>query len=169
MEVKNRKTDFEILDERLKRIEELLEQVLDKLSPQTPEAANLVPMLTVLTGNSKGKTFDLSSKDEFRIGRRAEDVESAILDLILDETTVSVEHAVIRRLSQSEFEVEDLGSTNGTRVNGEKVKQRALNSGDEIELGEAKLKFEFQAAMVSEQHTLVYKLKEPTKRESEGV
>jgi pSer/pThr/pTyr-binding forkhead associated (FHA) protein len=38
--------------------------------------------------------------------------------------------------------VVDLGSTNGTRVNGAQVKERLLNNGDEITVGATKLRFE---------------------------
>jgi pSer/pThr/pTyr-binding forkhead associated (FHA) protein len=38
--------------------------------------------------------------------------------------------------------VSDLGSTNGTRVNGAQVRTRRLNDGDEITVGRTSLRFE---------------------------
>jgi len=56
-------------------------------------------------------------------------------DVVLDDTTVSRRHATIER-KPGGFELADLGSTNGTFVNGARVsKPVALKPGDEIEFG----------------------------------
>ena len=55
-------------------------------------------------------------------------------DLLITEPTISRAHAAIGYDGQ-EFFVEDLGSTNGTSVNGKRKPRAALNSGDEIRLG----------------------------------
>ena len=62
-------------------------------------------------------------------------------DVSLSDPNVSRRHAEVRRQGAG-FVIVDLGSTNGTRVNGATVKQRALNNGDEITVGATKLRFE---------------------------
>jgi len=81
-------------------------------------------------------------------GRRVEIGEQALsvgrmpeCDVALSDSNVSRKHAEIRRQGAG-FVVVDLGSTNGTRVNGAQVKQRLLNNGDEITVGSTRLRFE---------------------------
>jgi pSer/pThr/pTyr-binding forkhead associated (FHA) protein len=62
-------------------------------------------------------------------------------DVALSDPNVSRKHAEVRRQGTG-FVLVDLGSTNGTRVNGAGVKERALNNGDEITVGATKLRFE---------------------------
>jgi hypothetical protein len=81
-------------------------------------------------------------------GRRVEIGETALVigrmpecDVPLSDPNVSRRHAEVRRQGTG-FVVVDLGSTNGTRVNGAQVKERLLNNGDEITVGASKLRFE---------------------------
>lgn len=62
-------------------------------------------------------------------------------DVVLGDPNVSRRHAEIRRQGNG-FLVVDLGSTNGTRVNGVGVKERRLADGDEITVGGTKIRFE---------------------------
>ena len=59
----------------------------------------------------------------------------------LSDPNVSRRHAEVRR-EGDDFVVVDLGSTNGTRVNGHGVKQQRLDDGDEITVGTTRLRFE---------------------------
>jgi Protein of unknown function (DUF3662)/FHA domain len=61
--------------------------------------------------------------------------------VVLDDPNVSRRHAEVRRRG-SDVVVVDLGSTNGTRVNGIRVKEQLLNDGDEIEVGSSTIHFE---------------------------
>jgi len=54
--------------------------------------------------------------------------------------TVSRKHAEFVR-SGSEYTIRDVGSLNGTYVNGERVEQTELASGDEVQIGKFKLGF----------------------------
>ncbi|MEA5098747.1 MAG: FHA domain-containing protein [Burkholderiaceae bacterium] len=67
------------------------------------------------------------SKDRIGIGRRPYN------DMVLDNPAVSGEHAMIVK-SHSDYILEDLGSTNGTYVNGQPVKKHYLQNNDVIEL-----------------------------------
>lgn len=62
-------------------------------------------------------------------------------DVTIDDRTVSRLHASIERVNGG-WVVEDLGSTNGTYVNGERVRSpKALHDGDELRLGSTRLVF----------------------------
>ena len=62
-------------------------------------------------------------------------------DVVLADPNVSRRHAELRRDGSTVILV-DLGSTNGTRVNGANVKRRQLSDGDEISIGSSSLRFE---------------------------
>ena len=73
--------------------------------------------------------------EEFEVGR---DEEAAIR---VDEPLVSRRHARIERRGKA-WVVVDLGSTNFTRVNGERLRrERELAHGDELRFGRAKCRF----------------------------
>jgi len=62
-------------------------------------------------------------------------------DIPVPDPNVSRKHAEIRP-SGAGYVVVDLGSTNGTRVNGATVKERKLTDGDVIAVGTTRLRFE---------------------------
>ncbi len=74
------------------------------------------------------------SKERTTIGRKAHN------DVVIDNLAVSGEHAMIMTILNDSF-LEDLGSTNGTLVNGQPVKKHFLQSNDVIELGKYKIKY----------------------------
>ena len=84
--------------------------------------------LRITAGPDAGKTIEPSG-ESFTIGR--EDV-----DFLLADDEVSRRHLEIRTLPDGRVEVADLGSRNGTRVNGERISEpRALAGGEEITVG----------------------------------
>lgn len=74
------------------------------------------------------------TKDRTTLGRRPYN------DIVIDNLAVSGEHAAIV-MSGADVVLEDLGSTNGTYVNGKSVKKQALHNGDTVEVGKYKIKF----------------------------
>jgi hypothetical protein len=62
-------------------------------------------------------------------------------DIPIDDPSVSRRHAELHRDSDG-FTLVDLGSTNGTQVNGHKVDRTMLQNGDRITLGQTELRFE---------------------------
>jgi hypothetical protein len=62
-------------------------------------------------------------------------------NLVLADPNVSRNHAEIRPQGER-FEVVDLGSTNGTRVNGVRVDTQLLQDGDEVSFGNTRMRFE---------------------------
>jgi hypothetical protein len=88
--------------------------------------------LRFIGGQFEGGEFPLKKNREFTIGRGSEH------DMVLDEDMVSRAHARISTFD-GQVVVEDLGSTNGTLVNGTRVKQQVLNPGDQILVGNSLL------------------------------
>ena len=74
-------------------------------------------------------------EDPVSIGRLPE------CDVVLSDPNVSRRHAEVRRRG-NDFVVVDLGSTNGTKVNGAGVRERVLVDGDEITVGGTHIRFE---------------------------
>jgi pSer/pThr/pTyr-binding forkhead associated (FHA) protein len=100
------------------------------------------------------------TKDRTTIGRRSHN------DLVIDNLAVSGEHAVMSKAGEDWY-IEDLGSTNGTLVNGQPIKKHLLHGGDAIEIGKYRLKFvagngEMSAAEVD------FDTSQPLKREFYG-
>ena len=74
------------------------------------------------------------SKERTLIGRKPHN------DIQVDNLAVSGEHAAIITILNDSF-IEDLGSTNGTMVNGKPVKKHFLQNNDVVEIGKHKLKY----------------------------
>ncbi|KFE64012.1 FHA domain-containing protein [Hyalangium minutum] len=95
--------------------------------------------LKFISGKYQGGEFPLKQDKQIVIGRSSE------LDMVLVEDMVSRKHAKIM-IASGAITIEDLGSTNGTFVNGEKVKQARLKEGDRILIGTSILKLIQQGA-----------------------
>lgn len=91
-------------------------------------------LLLVKRGPTAGSTF-LLDDDAIAAGRNP---ESAVF---LDDVTVSRKHAIFERRLDGSWFVRDVGSLNGTYVNGEQVDETKLASGDEVQIGKFKLTF----------------------------
>lgn len=79
------------------------------------------------------KTIALS-KERVTIGRRPEN------DIVIDDLAVSGQHAVIVTI-WGDSSLEDLNSTNGTRINGQPVKKHFLRDKDIVELAQYQLTY----------------------------
>ena len=77
--------------------------------------------------------FELN-QERLSIGRKPDN------DIPIDNLAVSGKHALIITILDDSF-LEDLGSTNGTYVNGKLVKKHALKNGDVIAIGKHELKY----------------------------
>lgn len=73
-------------------------------------------------------------KERITIGRKPHN------DIQIDNLAVSGKHALIITILDDSF-LEDLGSTNGTYVNGKLIKKHALKNGDVIAIGKHELKY----------------------------
>jgi len=89
----------------------------------------------IRNGGFAGMTYDLRA-EETLIGR------NPTTDITLLDEGISREHALILWDQDSdEFSIEDLQSTNGTKVNGKRVRSATLTDGDEIQIGHTRFQF----------------------------
>jgi hypothetical protein len=102
--------------------------------------------LRFISGKYQGGEFPLAEGVPVVVGR------SSDLDMVLVEEMVSRRHARIE-LSGGVVRVEDLGSTNGTFVNGERVSQGTLSEGDRLLIGTSILKLVVLEEQVSGAHS----------------
>jgi pSer/pThr/pTyr-binding forkhead associated (FHA) protein len=89
--------------------------------------------LRFISGKYQGGEFPLRPQREIVIGR------SSDLDMVLVEDMVSRKHAKILT-DERVVSIQDLGSTNGTFVNGEKIRKVELKDGDRILIGTSIIK-----------------------------
>ncbi len=83
--------------------------------------------LLVLAGPDRGRRFEF--RDKVIIGRHL------TAHVLLKDEGISGRHAAISRTESGEYTLEDLGSRNGTTINGVAVRGRTLALGDKIPLG----------------------------------
>jgi len=98
-----------------------------------PERA--LAVLIICNGGFEGMEYQLSSEETI-IGR------NPTTDITLLDENISREHSiVIRDPDTGTYSIEDLQSTNGTKVNGKRVRSTDLAHEDEIEIGHTRFKF----------------------------
>src|SRR5579863_1933390 len=90
-------------------------------------------VLRFISGKYQGGEFPIAMDKQILVGR------SSDLDMVLVEDMVSRKHARIS-MQGDQIWIEDLGSTNGTFVNGEKIKRAHLKEGDRVLIGTSILK-----------------------------
>lgn len=92
-------------------------------------------VLTVLQGPDKGRRFELPDHEPQMIGRSSE-------SLPLNDATISRRHAELTPEGDGRWYLRDLGSSNGTFVNGVKVAdRRVLRPGDQIRTGSTLIEY----------------------------
>lgn len=91
--------------------------------------------LLVVSGPDQGKRLSLEGEDRFYIGRKSTN------HLVLSDINASREHAALE-WRDGELYLIDLGSRNGTYVNGVRIDQQRLVSGDQFLVGENLLQVE---------------------------
>src|SRR5580698_6919686 len=90
-------------------------------------------VLRFISGKYQGGEFPIVPEKQIIVGR------SSDLDMVLVEDMVSRKHAKIA-MQSDQIWIEDFGSTNGTFVNGEKIKRARLKEGDRVLIGTSILK-----------------------------
>jgi hypothetical protein len=118
-----------------------MREVAQAVSASTSSLQGQGFALKFISGKYQGGEFPLKGERVIVIGR------SPDLDMVLVEDMVSRKHARIS-VSRGAVTIEDLGSTNGTFVNGEKVAQARLKEGDRILIGTSILKLVHAGASV---------------------
>jgi pSer/pThr/pTyr-binding forkhead associated (FHA) protein len=98
-----------------------------------PDLAAGTGMLVVVRGPNAGSRY-LLDREETSVGRHAD------ADIFLDDVTVSRRHVTLRQTEHG-IVLQDNGSLNGSYVNGDRVEERGLATGDEVQIGRFKLMF----------------------------
>ena len=96
-----------------------------------------MPRLIITKGDDKGKVFELH-EGRNPVGRGPHN------PICIPDPSVSTNHAELI-YEGDRIVLRDLGSTNGTRVNGQKTTENELKNGDEIWFGTITLRFEMEA------------------------
>jgi len=101
-------------------------------------------VLVIVEGELAGTEYELGA-DETLIGR------SPSTGVTVHDENASREHAIVTHdLDDGVYTIEDLQSTNGTRVNGKRVRTATLADGDEIQLGQTRFRFFFSPRATAE-------------------
>jgi pSer/pThr/pTyr-binding forkhead associated (FHA) protein len=101
--------------------------------------------LVIRTGGFEGTRYELAG-EETLIGR------NPTTDITLLDEGISREHAIILFDAESDtYEIEDLESTNGIKVNGRRIRNAVLAPGDEIQIGHTLFEFLYSGSEGGEQ------------------
>jgi transcriptional regulator with GAF, ATPase, and Fis domain len=95
-----------------------------------PSASKVGMQVIVLSGSAKGTTKALGER--LRIGKAPDN------DLVLADDTVSRQHCELAR-TDAGVKVRDLGSTNGTKVQGARVSEAIVQPGTVLKVGEVEI------------------------------
>lgn len=121
----------------LRSVESPVNKLLDQAGPELArvlsELSEGSAMLVSLIGPNRGARY-LLDDESVRIGRAPES------EIFLDDVTVSRKHAQIEKRDRK-FNLEDLGSLNGTYLNGEITSNAVLKDGDEVQIGKFRMHF----------------------------
>src|SRR3990170_5001844 len=99
------------------------------------------PNFRVVSGPAAGRQIDIP--DEFQIGIAAP--EEGRLG---DDPELSRAHARVTRNPQGQFVIEDLGSTNGTAVNGQRISgPTVLKEGDTVQVGKTTMQLQDEGGL----------------------
>ena len=117
---------------------------------------DLRPALVFLTGELIAVPIPLE-REEVLLGR------ALSADVRINDTQVSRRHAKINTIfnaesQTTEYILTDLGSRNGTSVNGEKIVKEALQNGDKIAIGEYILRFDLLDEIDREYQRQIHRL-----------
>jgi signal transduction histidine kinase/CheY-like chemotaxis protein len=158
-----RKHIYDLLDEDTQVTTKLTMKELDSIMPSrvVPKEEGIKTQLIVLTGAEAGKIHLLGNED--LVGR---DINA---NLRVTDTTVSRKHAVFTKSVNGRYYIEDLGSQNGTWVNGVPlIKNAELRVGDKIRVG-VKTVFLFTQQDDIEQQLLELRKMESLGRLARGI
>lgn len=109
--------------------------VTENKTNSTDSVAAMTQLIEAVLVLKTGERIVLDT-DTLKIGRQAS------CRVVFNDSNVSREHAQMRRTSDG-WKVLDLGSTNGTKINGAKIaEEQLLVNGDEIDFGTSSARFE---------------------------
>jgi pSer/pThr/pTyr-binding forkhead associated (FHA) protein len=99
------------------------------------DSSRVPATLAIKNGEFAGMTYELST-DETLIGR------NPTTNITLLDEGISREHSLILYDDvDGTYTIEDLQSTNGTKVNGKRVRSATLGHGDDVQIGHTHFQF----------------------------
>src|SRR5215469_405871 len=101
-----------------------------------PVGTNAQPAAGTGTATAPAPVASFDSTGTIRIGRDAGN------DVVLDDLWVSQKHAEIRKAGDGDYQLVDLGSTNGLHLNGARVPRGTLAAGDTFTIGRHEFLFD---------------------------
>lgn len=87
------------------------------------------PKIIILSESYSGQKLRELTEPLYRIGR----VEGQ--DIVIPDTTVSSQHCELVRMEDGGYFARDLGSSNGTRINGARITEQTLSHSDILQVG----------------------------------
>ncbi len=105
------------------------------LSQKMNLGSSEMPRFLIHHAGESARVFELVGDRPVSIGRAKSST------LVLDNASVSRQHAVVRSTPDNRWQIIDRSSSNGVKVNGAAVKEIVLNPNDEILVGEYRLRF----------------------------
>ncbi|MCE5269438.1 MAG: FHA domain-containing protein, partial [Planctomycetaceae bacterium] len=113
-----------------------------------------MPTLFVIRGADQGSRFDLT-EPTIRVGRDPSNL------IQIHDTEVSRHHAEIRRVDK-DYGISDLNSSNGTFINGQRIRHHRLQSGDQLQVGRTLMLYTGPAEEPQEDLTAAVRIGPPT-------
>ena len=124
-----------------KRLNADLDEIIDTevlvSLTQRLESRNALLVLRILSGDDVLRFKILNPGCSITIGR------DETSDLTVNDSSVSRRHAVVKYLDDGGISLLDLGSTNGTKLNGRKIEHISVHPGDRIDVGNAALRLDW--------------------------
>jgi transcriptional regulator with GAF, ATPase, and Fis domain len=112
------------------------EQGSGSLGGRRSKTVRDMAFLYAIAGPLQGAVFQLHT-EEVGVGRQASN------QMCVGDPSVSRQHCLIQP-SDSGFQIRDLGSNNGTFINGKRVEECALEDGDKIRIGDTVFRFSYR-------------------------
>src|SRR3954463_12519149 len=112
--------------------------------------------LNVVAGPQTGRAFTFDQREPFTMGR------SGARILCLPQDRFFSRHHCILEIAPPQAFIRDLGSTNGTYVNGQRVDTAYLRSGDRIQGGETVLEVDVSTGLEEFDSTARMEVSEPS-------
>lgn len=102
--------------------------------------------ITIYVPDQEPSELALDGYEQVSIGRGPDN------DIVLDHVSMSGTHAIIFNLGGT-FQVQDLGSTNGTFLNGEAISEGVLSHGSRVNFGSVEAVFQDETAAASDDNS----------------
>lgn len=103
----------------------------------------LVGQIVILEGTGAGTNYTLDKRHIFEVGRAASSV------IRLDDNSVAMNHCRIYR-EEGVYTLYDLNSGIGTLINGQKIEQQELKTGDKVKIGNVLMHFKIEEVQLQE-------------------